>query len=221
MTNGQLLLRLLLAAFVGVVAGVLVGGLTGCAKEKDTQYETKYSTLPAGEVTPQDVIDIENDYRSSVGQAPLTSGLTCNLYTVPNNTTQIVGASLTNVGAFTYTGQFNQPNASTNVGLNVLPLGLQLVYTQWFMLRCTGTLAITDNTWHSFEVISDDGTNLYIDGGLLINNDGLHGEQSKSASKYLKRGIHSIQLDYLQANGNQSLTLKMDSSVMSSSGLFH
>ena len=183
---------------------------------------------PAGTPSPspsvntiQEMVNTENEYRQSVGQELLLPGLDCNLYTVPTTTTAIIGATgLVGVGSFDFTGVFNQPNASVTTGLNILPTALQSVYQTWYIVKCTGDLVVADNNWHEFDVNSDDGSNLYID-GLLINNDGLHAQLDKSASKYLKYGFHFFELDFLQANGNEALILNEDGAVMSSSGFYH
>lgn len=182
------------------------------------------SAAPAPAPTESDVqlmVDKENQYRLSVGQEALVSGLTCTLYTVPTTTTAIIGATgLVTVGSFAYTGQFNQPNGPVTAGLNILPTALQGVYQTWFIVKCTGSLVVSDDNWHEFDINSDDGANLYVD-GLLINNDGLHGAQDKAATKYLKYGIHSFEVDYFQSNGSEALIVNEDNALMSSAGFYH
>jgi hypothetical protein len=169
----------------------------------------------------QVMVDTENAYRNSVGQEALFPGLTCTLYTVPTTTTLIIGATgLVQVGSWDFTGVFNQANGPTTAGLNILPTNLQGVYQSWYIVKCTGDLVVGDSNWHEFDVNSDDGSNLYVD-GILINNDGLHGAQDKSASKYLKYGIHSFELDYLQAGGNEALILNEDGALMGNQGFYH
>jgi hypothetical protein len=171
--------------------------------------------------TVQQIVANYNSYRESIGQEDLIPGLDCNLYTVPQTTTQIVGTTLTGVGSFEYLGVFNQSNASVTAGFNVLPLSMQPIYQTWFIMKCTGDLFVSDNNWHSFSLSSDDGSNLYIS-GLVINNDGVHGIQTVLASKYLDNlQPYSFELDFLQANGNQALILSEDGSIMSNQGFYH
>lgn len=178
------------------------------------------SAQPSPTAVQQAVLE-ENEYREAVGQEPLTAGLDCYLYTVPQTTTAIVGATgLVGVGGFTYHGVFNQPVASVTTGFNVLPLELQGIYQTWFIVKCTGDLVVTDNQYHEFDLSSDDGSNLYID-GLLISNDGLHATQTKSNAKFLKYGFHSFELDFFQGGGQQSLLLNEDGALMESSGFYH
>lgn len=195
-------------------------GPTGAAATPYPVATPTPTPTPTPESAQQQLIDQQNLYRAAVGQEPLTPGLDCNLYTVPTTTTQIVGATLTSLGSFKYLGVFNQPGASTTAGFNVLPATLQPVVQTWFILKCTGVLAVTDNKWHVFDVNSDDGSNLYID-GLLINNDGQHAATDKSAVKFLSYGVHSFELDFFQATGSQELILNEDGTVMPSTGFFH
>jgi len=75
--------------------------------------------------------------------------------------------------------------------------------------------------WHSFCLASDDGSNLYINGGLLLANDGLHGVKNVCAVKSLAQGSYSIELDYFQGAGNESLILNMDGALLPSENLYH
>lgn len=187
-------------------------------------------SAPAAPV-PDAVANIVTDYnawRTSNGQEMINPGLTCNLYTVPQTTTGITAAAnggvapvLTNVGAFTYQGTFNQPNTGVNAGLNVLPLALQSVYQTWFILKCTGFVIIASDDWHEFDVNSDDGSNLYVDGALVVNNDGLHGAKDVVGTRHLQDTVHSFEIDFFQSNGNQALVINLDNALLPSANLYH
>jgi hypothetical protein len=51
---------------------------------------------------------------------------------------------------------------------------------------------------YEFKVESDDGSKLYIDQKLLIDNDGDHPSQARSSTVNLSGGIHAIRLSYFQ-----------------------
>jgi len=181
------------------------------------------AATPAPTTAPDTIADIVAEYnatRLAQGQDAVSNGLNCALYTVPTSTTAIIGASLTGIGNFKYVGTFNQPNASVSVGLDILPKALSNVYQTWFIVKCYGELVVTDNNWHQFDLSSDDGSNLYIDGSLL-NNDGLHAVQTKSAAKFLASGVHSFELDFFQAAGMQALILNMDGKALPAANLYH
>lgn len=168
-----------------------------------------------------DQVNAYNLYRESLGQAALTPGLTCNLYTVPQTTTQIIGATLTGIGSFLFTGQFNDANQPVSNGFQVLPLALQGIYQTWFIVKCTGYLVVLNNGWTEFDTTSDDGSNLYVNGALVVNNDGLHGAQEKIGAKFLQAGVVSTELDFLQASGNQALIVNMNNALLSPNLLYH
>lgn len=191
---------------------------------------------PSGEVGPpgpkgdpattvltdiQELVERENNYRDAIGQQPIVEGLACTLYTVPNTATQIVGASLTTVGTFTHKNVINQADSPTSNGHSLLPANLRAVYQTWYVVKCSGYIVVADDNWHQFDLTSDDGSRLTLDGTLLINHDGMHGVSTKSASKFLKYGLHTVLVEYLQGNGNQALSLKMDGSLLQSERFYH
>jgi alpha-L-fucosidase len=70
-----------------------------------------------------------------------------------------------------------------------------------------GFIKITDDAVCHFYLSSDDGSKLWIDDELVIDNDGLHGDDEKSGSVALKSGYHRVRLSYIQASGGAALQL--------------
>ena len=206
--------------------------LSACGTQNST-YQTSVvnqtnTTEPTDTVTS--IVSDYNAWRTSNGQETIDPGLTCTLYTVPQTTTGITAVAnggvvpvLTNVGSFTYQGVFNQQNAPVTNGLDILPLGMQSVplYQSWVILKCTGYIVVTTDDWHEFDVTSDDGSNLYVDGVLIVNNDGLHGAKDVTGSKHLQDVVHTFELDFFQANGSQELVADMDGVLIPSANLYH
>lgn len=158
----------------------------------------------------EQLVASENEYRDLLGSSQLTQGLTCTLYTVPNGSAGIVGTTLANVAIYSYKGAFNQADSPASDGLNVLPPALRSLYTSWYVVRCTGKIVVIKSEYIKFDLTSDDGSLLYINGSLLINNDGNHGSLMKSGTKLLKAGLYDFRLDYMQGPaGNQSLILNV------------
>jgi hypothetical protein len=56
-------------------------------------------------------------------------------------------------------------------------------------------------------LLSDDGSKLYIDGKLIVDNDGCHGELEKSENAQLTEGMHVIRVDYFDNINGESLKL--------------
>lgn len=193
-------------------ATAMILTLTSCGKDCPTSVK-EYVTAPVVQTDAiQRVVDDENRYRASVGQLPLTEGLTCSTYINLSNTLTAFPTSLPSANiTYKYVGVFNQPNTNVNVGLNILPpaVRMQPAYMQWFAVRCSGFIVITDDNYYSYELTSDDASLLYINNVKVVDNNGNHGAQERTGFRQLRRGVHSFRLDYMQGPaGNQALILK-------------
>lgn len=191
--------------------------IVSCGKKEN---ETVTNTVQVPSATTdllQQIINQTNAYRLSSGQLPLTQGLTCSLYNVSATTPASIPAVLPAVTAtYTYNGGFNNPDSSNALGVNILPQALRSTYTNWYVVRCTGNIFVTDNTYHTFYLTSDDGSTLSLDGVVLIDNNGNHSVQTKSGTKLLQQGVHSFSLTYMQSTGNQALVLEDENGLVSS-----
>jgi large repetitive protein len=98
--------------------------------------------------------------------------------------------------------------------VNNIGLGMQNRADE-FILRFTGVLNIPASKVYTFYLNSDDGSKLYIDGKLVINNDGTHGATELSASKNLTVGSHSIEVQYFDAYVNELLSLQISAAGLS------
>jgi len=73
----------------------------------------------------------------------------------------------------------------------------------WFAIRYDGKIAVPIDGEYEFELVSDDGANLYIDGQKVIDNDGVHAATTAKGKKQLKAGQHTLRLDYFQGERGQ------------------
>lgn len=175
---------------------------------------------PASPSALQTVVAEYNEQRAAVGQELIQPGLACTLYTVPNTTTAIVGAVLTTVGTWGYSGNFDFPNAGSSPGLGLLPSTLRSIYTSYYIVKCSGLYINPASGFYGFDLSSDDGANLALN-GAFINNDGTHGITTKSGAKYLARGVYSFQMDYMDIGGSHALMLKSGGVAVSSEHFYH
>ena len=76
-----------------------------------------------------------------------------------------------------------------------------------FALMFTGHIVIDKPGKYSFFISSDDGSRFYIDGELLIDNDGLHGMVEKKGTVQLTAGLHPIIATYFDNGGGDGLTM--------------
>lgn len=69
---------------------------------------------------------------------------------------------------------------------------------EWFALDFTGAFSVDKAGTYGWELMSDDGARLWIDGKLVLNNDGVHGPGSVSGEAELQPGAHRIRVAYFQ-----------------------
>jgi alpha-L-fucosidase len=81
-------------------------------------------------------------------------------------------------------------------------------------LRFEGYIKIDKDDVYQLYLTSDDGSRLYIDGDVLIDHDGLHGNDEKQAGIALKKGYHSIRVDFMQATGGIDLKVEYSTSTI-------
>jgi hypothetical protein len=69
---------------------------------------------------------------------------------------------------------------------------------KWFGIQYRGVITVKQSGVYKFRLLSDDGSKLYIDDILVIDNDGIHESISKTGEIYLAPGTHPIRVDYFQ-----------------------
>lgn len=74
-----------------------------------------------------------------------------------------------------------------------------------FAIRFTGFLQIDANGEYTFALNSNDGSRLFIDDKLVVDNGGNHGMQERQGIVNLEKGLHSIRVEYFDAGGSQGL----------------
>jgi PA14 domain/Glycosyl hydrolases family 2, TIM barrel domain len=75
-----------------------------------------------------------------------------------------------------------------------------------FAMRFTGYIYVPANGTYFFYTDSDDGSQLYINNTLVVDNDGLHGmDGDVEGSIVLQAGKHLIVVDYFEAAGGEDL----------------
>ena len=76
-----------------------------------------------------------------------------------------------------------------------------------FAVCFDGFLPIKTAGEYTFRTSSDDGSILYIDGQRIVNNDGIHGVESREGSIRLKAGIHQVRVEFFEASGGEEVTV--------------
>ncbi|MCZ4245693.1 family 20 glycosylhydrolase [Pedobacter punctiformis] len=77
-----------------------------------------------------------------------------------------------------------------------------------FGTKHTGYFYAPQDGIYTFYLKADDGSNLYMDQKLLIDNDGLHSAIEKSAQIALGKGYHPFELLFIEGGGGYTLQLE-------------
>jgi alpha-L-fucosidase len=78
-----------------------------------------------------------------------------------------------------------------------------------FAFRFEGYIKIENNAVCNWFLASDDGSKLFIDDELVIDNGGEHGTVEKEGKAALKKGFHKIRVDYFDSGGGNELKLSL------------
>jgi hypothetical protein len=90
-----------------------------------------------------------------------------------------------------FVGSFNSPDI--NFANPFLPFGQVN-----FGADLTGSLNVASTGTYVFNLLSDDGSLLFIDGGLVVNDGGVHPPAGASGSVSLTAGVHSFEVQYFE-----------------------
>ncbi len=118
------------------------------------------------------------------------------VYFIPSNAILPHFESLESVGTIYTNPLFIGPNNSS-VGYPGI-----LNRFQWFAIDYTGKIYIRNPGQYTFHLISDDGSRLYIDDKVLIDNDHGLGVWTGDTSVVLSGGMHTMRLSYFQGPVN-------------------
>jgi hypothetical protein len=123
----------------------------------------------------------------------LPSGLKGEIYNLKANTSKLPNfAHMKPVGAI-YTNSLNIPVRDFTAGFPGVTNR-----SEWFAIDYTGRFWIETPGVYNFELVSDDGSKLFIDDREVIDNDGAHVVQTRDGEVALEGGIHNIRVSYFQ-----------------------
>lgn len=75
-----------------------------------------------------------------------------------------------------------------------------------FALVLEGYIELPKTDTYQFFTRSDDGSRLYIDGELVVDNDGDHGAFRKQGTTILEKGRHRLRIEFFEGEGYQYLS---------------
>jgi len=80
-----------------------------------------------------------------------------------------------------------------------------LAVADFFGARWLGGIIITTEGDYTFATNSDDGSHVYIDGELVVNNGGLHGMRTRTGTVTLAPGLHSLRMIFWEQKGGAGM----------------
>lgn len=135
----------------------------------------------------------------------IPAGLEGRIYLIPKDTERLPSFRKMKPVGTIYTTSLNIPKQDFRQGFP----GVTKRY-EWFAIDYTGRFWAEKPGYYDFALTADDGANLYIDGELVVDNDGIHSAQEHTGSIQLKKGVHDVRVSYFQGPGTQiALVLKV------------
>lgn len=166
--------------------------------ESTNLYTTPFTVrVPKGEIRPiKSLVITPSGKRSAITTTLLVNRDTLNADTA---------AKIKNAGTLRYyyvPGKFSSTlaidtNMATQKGLvNQISINKIIGKAREYGLVFIGFVKVNENATFEFSLHSDDGSKLYIDDQLIIDNDGKHARYERAAGVALKSGLHKIKVAY-------------------------
>jgi len=80
-----------------------------------------------------------------------------------------------------------------------------------FAIKYRGKVQVEQKGKYTFYTTSDDGSQLFINGKLVVDNNGDHGPMTKSGEVLLKKGKHDLEVRYFDNIGGELLIVEWES----------
>ena len=127
------------------------------------------------------------------GNGDSTSALKGLVYFIPNDTMKMPDVSAMTPQALVYTNQLQIATRDYQEGI----AGTNR--SEFYAIQYTGSFTVSKPGTYQFSLDSTDGSLLYIDGKLVVNDDNRHTPKKAWGSIDLQPGAHSIRVDYFKA----------------------
>ena len=123
----------------------------------------------------------------------IPSGLRGVIYHIRHNSSRLPKFEKLKPEGTIYTTALNVPPQDFSIGFPGVTQRFE-----WFAIDYTGRFWIEKPGIYRFSLTSDDGSRLYIDDQLIVDNDGEHPPEKREGSIQLAGGIHRIRVPYFQ-----------------------
>jgi hypothetical protein len=83
-----------------------------------------------------------------------------------------------------------------------------LARSDQFAVRWSGSLSVKKAGVYRFFLSSDDGSKLWLDSRLAVNNDGLHAWRTRAGQRRYRAGPHSLRLEMFEKHGHAGMIFR-------------
>jgi hypothetical protein len=179
--------------------GAIINGNTYVSPVNGTEaYEVKIVAVSKSDPTQKSstVLKLEPSTQVFAGCTNDLKGfpIKADVYQIPEGSQRLPNFTAFNKTTATACMEaFQIPNRAWSDGFPGQPSLIE-----WFAIRATSSLTVAATGKHYFKLNADDGAKLYIDGQLVVDNDGQHAEKAVVGSINLTKGQHDIVIEYFQ-----------------------
>jgi subtilisin family serine protease len=124
--------------------------------------------------------------------SPLTQGINYSYFTTP-----VAWSDVPNFEGTTPKKSGLLPNISLSPRTQAMNFGF--LFEGWLQIKTAGN--------YTFYTASDDGSRLWIDNTIVVENGGTHNLRERSGSLYLAAGYHKLKVSYFQVSGKSDLNV--------------
>ena len=126
-------------------------------------------------------------------RTPLPDGFRGAVYNLPPLTNVLPNFEKLKPAGYVYAYSLDVPDRLWTEGMPGITDRIE-----WFAIDYEGDFWIAKLGKYRFRLTSDDGSRLYVDGRLVIDNDGVHSATEMGGSVALEAGKHHIRVSYFQ-----------------------
>src|SRR5690348_10564986 len=119
----------------------------------------------------------------------IPSGLEGKIYHIRHNTSHLPDFGKMKAKGMIYTTSLNIPAQAFDQGFPGVTKRFE-----WFAIDYSGKFWVSKPGSYSFQLTSDDGSKLFVDDALVIDNDGVHSPQDRSGMVELEQGKHTVRV---------------------------
>ncbi|MEZ4741606.1 MAG: PA14 domain-containing protein [Bdellovibrionota bacterium] len=192
--NNDILLQKMSDDNIGVIWQVYFKIPNNISGDSKFVIQSNEEEIDSFEIPIQDIFSRNNEMISSEIEGKKTGALLTNAYRIPQNTTVVPKNidQLPLIGTYylSYIELSSQPVEKGFLGNKELK--------EWFALDIHSNILLTKECLCEFELNSDDGSQLLIDGKMIIDNNGIHPPIKATGAIKLNKGLHKFQLKYFQ-----------------------